>query len=127
MSELPLTDAPPRRLPGRREAEGHGAMLLFSALVAGSFSLGGRVADLVDPVAFTALRFWLAALVIAVAVRATGPLRRPRAVWLLHKSAFLYHRKHGAHGPLNLYSLLVLAGLALRALAKLVTSLLARG
>jgi hypothetical protein len=47
---------------------------------------------------------------------------RPRAVWLLHKSAFLYHRKHGAHGPLNLYSLLVLIGLTARALAKLVAS-----
>jgi N-acetylglucosaminyl-diphospho-decaprenol L-rhamnosyltransferase len=44
---------------------------------------------------------------------------RPRAVWDLHKSAFLYHRKHGAHGPLNLYSLLVLLGLSGRALAKL--------
>jgi len=47
---------------------------------------------------------------------------RPKAIWLLHKSAFLYHRKHGAHGPLNLYSLLVLVGLSGRALAKLATS-----
>ena len=44
---------------------------------------------------------------------------KPKAIWRLHKSAFLYHRKHGAHGPLNLYSLLVLLGLAGRALAKL--------
>jgi N-acetylglucosaminyl-diphospho-decaprenol L-rhamnosyltransferase len=49
---------------------------------------------------------------------------KPRAVWLLHKSAFLYHRKHGAHGPLNVFSAAVLAGLILRALAKLGTSLL---
>jgi N-acetylglucosaminyl-diphospho-decaprenol L-rhamnosyltransferase len=48
---------------------------------------------------------------------------RPRAIWDLHKSAFLYHRKHGAHGLLNLYSLLVLLGLAARALTKLVGSL----
>ena len=48
---------------------------------------------------------------------------RPKAIWLLHKSAFLYHRKHGAHGPLNLYSLLVLVGLSGRALARLTTSL----
>jgi len=48
---------------------------------------------------------------------------RPMAIWLLHKSAFLYHRKHGAHGPLNVYSAVVVAGLALRALAKLGTSL----
>src|SRR5215213_8707165 len=49
---------------------------------------------------------------------------KPRAVWLLHKSAFLYHRKYGAHGPLNVLSAAVLAGLTLRALAKLGTSLL---
>lgn len=47
---------------------------------------------------------------------------KPRAIWLLHKSAFLYHRKHGPHGPLNLYSAAVLAGLAARALAKLAVS-----
>jgi N-acetylglucosaminyl-diphospho-decaprenol L-rhamnosyltransferase len=45
---------------------------------------------------------------------------KPRAVWNLHKSAFLYHRKHGPHGPLHLYSLLVALGLFARALAKLV-------
>jgi N-acetylglucosaminyl-diphospho-decaprenol L-rhamnosyltransferase len=49
---------------------------------------------------------------------------KPRAIWTLHKSAFLYHRKHGAHGPLNAFSAVVLAGLTLRALAKLGTSLL---
>jgi N-acetylglucosaminyl-diphospho-decaprenol L-rhamnosyltransferase len=51
---------------------------------------------------------------------------KPRAVWLLHKSAFLYHRKHGAHGPLGLFSAVVLTGLTLRAFAKLGTSLLQR-
>ena len=51
---------------------------------------------------------------------------RPKSIWLLHKSAFLYHRKHGAHGPFSLYSAVVLAGLALRALAKLGASLFAR-
>ncbi len=49
---------------------------------------------------------------------------RPRAIWDLHKSAFLYHRKHDRHGPFGLYSLLVLAGLAGRALTRLATSLL---
>ncbi len=44
---------------------------------------------------------------------------KPKAVWMLHKSAFLYHRKHGAHGPLGLYSAAVLLGLAARALVKL--------
>jgi N-acetylglucosaminyl-diphospho-decaprenol L-rhamnosyltransferase len=52
---------------------------------------------------------------------------RPRAIWRLHKSAFLYHRKHGDHGPLNLYSVLVLLGLAGRALAKLGLSLVRSG
>jgi N-acetylglucosaminyl-diphospho-decaprenol L-rhamnosyltransferase len=47
---------------------------------------------------------------------------KPRAVWNLHKSAFLYHRKHGHHGPLHLYSLLVAVGLFARALAKLAAS-----
>jgi N-acetylglucosaminyl-diphospho-decaprenol L-rhamnosyltransferase len=47
---------------------------------------------------------------------------KPRAIWLLHKSAFLYHRKYGPHGPLNLYSAAVLLGLAARALVKLAAS-----
>lgn len=50
---------------------------------------------------------------------------KPRAIWLLHKSAFLYHRKHGPRGPLNLYSAAVFVGLALRAFAKLVASTIA--
>jgi GT2 family glycosyltransferase len=50
---------------------------------------------------------------------------RPRAIWRLHKSAFLYHRKHDPPGPLQLYSLLVLVGLAVRALAKLEVSIAA--
>jgi N-acetylglucosaminyl-diphospho-decaprenol L-rhamnosyltransferase len=51
---------------------------------------------------------------------------KPRAVWNLHKSAFLYHRKHGPHGPLHLYSLLVAVGLLARALAKLAASAASR-
>jgi N-acetylglucosaminyl-diphospho-decaprenol L-rhamnosyltransferase len=48
---------------------------------------------------------------------------RPRAIWNLHKSAFLYHRKHGPYGPLQLYSLLTLLGLCSRVLAKLIALL----
>jgi N-acetylglucosaminyl-diphospho-decaprenol L-rhamnosyltransferase len=48
---------------------------------------------------------------------------KPRAIWNLHKSAFLYHRKHGPHGPLHLYSLLTLLGLCARALVKLISLL----
>lgn len=44
---------------------------------------------------------------------------RPRAVFDLHKSAFLYHRKHGSRGPLNLFSAFVILGLAARAASKL--------
>jgi N-acetylglucosaminyl-diphospho-decaprenol L-rhamnosyltransferase len=61
-------------------------------------------------------------------VHQTGASSRskPKAIWLLHKSAFRYHRKHGVHGPFGAYSAMVLAGLALRALAKLGISLFAR-
>jgi N-acetylglucosaminyl-diphospho-decaprenol L-rhamnosyltransferase len=52
---------------------------------------------------------------------------RFRAIWNLHKSAFLYHRKHGPYGPLGLYSLLTLAGLIGRALVKLAASLVSGG
>jgi N-acetylglucosaminyl-diphospho-decaprenol L-rhamnosyltransferase len=65
---------------------------------------------------------------IEVTHQAGGSTRsRPRAIWDLHKSAFLYHRKHGDHGPLNFYSILVLLGLAGRALAKLGLSLVRSG
>jgi N-acetylglucosaminyl-diphospho-decaprenol L-rhamnosyltransferase len=46
---------------------------------------------------------------------------RSRAIWDLHKSAFLYHRKHGRHGPFGFYSFLTLAGLAVRAFVRLAT------
>jgi N-acetylglucosaminyl-diphospho-decaprenol L-rhamnosyltransferase len=61
-------------------------------------------------------------------VHQTGASSRskPKAIWLLHKSAFLYHRKHGVHGPFGVYSAMVLVGLALRALAKLGISLFER-
>jgi N-acetylglucosaminyl-diphospho-decaprenol L-rhamnosyltransferase len=51
---------------------------------------------------------------------------KARYIWYLHKSAFLYHRKHGPHGPMNLYSFFVLLGLSGRALAKLGGLLLRR-
>ncbi len=47
---------------------------------------------------------------------------KPRAILRLHKSAFLYHRKYGPRGPLNLYSALVLLGLAARASVRLAVS-----
>ena len=51
---------------------------------------------------------------------------RPRAIWRLHRSAFLYHRKHDRHGPLGIYSAAVLAGLCVRAAAKLAASSLSK-
>ncbi len=62
--------------------QGHLAMLTFSALVAGSFSLGALMANEIDPSAFTAVRFALAALCIGLIAKARhqwhpGALRAP--------------------------------------------------
>jgi len=52
--------------------QGHLAMLVFAALVSGSFSLGGYVAQLVDAGALMTLRFLLAGVLIGALV-AIGP------------------------------------------------------
>ncbi len=52
---------------------GHLAMLLFSLLVAGSFSFGTRVANLMEPSAMMALRFVIAGIAVGVlAAKWTG-------------------------------------------------------
>ena len=51
---------------------GHLAMLGFSALVAGSFSLGSLMANDIDPAAFTAVRFWLAAVFVGALAQMRG-------------------------------------------------------
>ncbi len=56
---------------------GHLAMLAFSALVAGSFSLGSMTANHIDPAAFNAVRFVLGAIVVGAVVQA----RRGFARW----------------------------------------------
>lgn len=61
--------------PGR----GHLAMLLFSVLIAGSFSLGGLVAPHIDPAAFNAVRFAVASCAVALIVWTRGEMSR--AVW----------------------------------------------
>ncbi len=63
--------------------QGHLAMLAFSALVAGSFSLGSMIANDIAPAALNAVRFWIAsALIGAVALATTGLQRRHfRAPW----------------------------------------------
>lgn len=63
----PSAPSPSRRAP----LAGHGAMLLFAAVISVSFSLGGRAAPFIDPAALTAARFLLASLAI-------GALALPR-------------------------------------------------
>lgn len=58
-------------------------MLSFSALVAGSFSLGAQAANAIDPAVLNAARFVIAAGVIGAVARATTGLPRAafRAPW----------------------------------------------
>jgi len=51
---------------------GHLAMLVFSLLVAGSFALGALAANDITPLALNAVRFWVAAAVMGLAVAITG-------------------------------------------------------
>ncbi|WP_295310982.1 DMT family transporter [Roseobacter sp.] len=62
---------------------GHAAMLFFSALVAGSFSLGSMAANEIAPAALNAVRFILAGAVIGAAMMATTgvPAGAFRAPW----------------------------------------------
>lgn len=55
---------------------GHLAMLAFSALVAGSFSLGAMAAPLIDPAALTVPRFALAGALVGAAAVASGKIDR---------------------------------------------------
>lgn len=55
---------------------GHLAMLLFSVLVAGSFSLGVLAANDIAPMALNAVRFWIAAGIIGAIVVARGGVPR---------------------------------------------------
>jgi drug/metabolite transporter (DMT)-like permease len=55
---------------------GHLAMLCFSALVAGSFSLGSMAAPHIAPIALTAARFLLAGALVGVAAVGTVGLKR---------------------------------------------------
>lgn len=58
-----------------RSRQGHSAMLAFSALVAGSFSLGAMAAPHVDPAVLSALRFAIAAGILAGVARGAGGVR----------------------------------------------------
>jgi drug/metabolite transporter (DMT)-like permease len=56
--------------------QGHLAMLCFSMLVAGSFSLGSLAANEIAPGALNAVRFGVAAVAIGIAVLVTGGMQR---------------------------------------------------
>lgn len=58
------------------QVQGHLAMLLFSALVAGSFSLGSLAANQIAPAALNALRFFIAAIPIGILALLTGGFSR---------------------------------------------------
>lgn len=70
--------------PASTEAmRGHAAMLVFSALIAGSYTLGGQIANEIAPAALNAVRFVIAALVIGAIVVARGGVtsQSVRAPW----------------------------------------------
>jgi len=64
-------------------ARGHLAMLSFSLLIAGSFSFGARVANLMEPAALMALRFMIAGCLVGIVAFATTGVKREhlRAPW----------------------------------------------
>ncbi|MEO9632536.1 MAG: EamA family transporter, partial [Sulfitobacter sp.] len=57
-------------------AQGHLAMLCFSALVAGSFSLGAQVANEITPTALNAVRFALATVLVGALAWGRGDINR---------------------------------------------------
>ncbi len=56
--------------------KGQLAMLAFSALVAGSFSLGSQAAPFIDPAALSAVHYAIAGVIVGAAAWATGGRRR---------------------------------------------------
>lgn len=89
------------------ELMGHAAMLLFSAIVAGSFSLGGLVANEIAPAALNFVRFWLAALVLFVVILKV----EPNAVANLKKAAAAPWRYVITGGLIGAYMVLMFEGL----------------
>lgn len=62
------------------DMRGHLAMLLFSLLVAGSFSLGSLAANEISPAAINTVRFLIAAVVIGTVASLTVGFKREYAV-----------------------------------------------
>jgi len=71
---------------------GHLAMLAFSALVAGSFSLGAQAAPFIAPEALNAVRFFVAVVMMFALALATGGFDRFafRAPWRYFVLAFFF-------------------------------------
>ena len=59
-----------------RVFQSHIAMLVFSILIAGSFSLGSMVANDISPIALTAVRFVLAAFIVGSIALFSGSIAR---------------------------------------------------
>ena len=94
---------PDRENTRRESLRGHLAMLSFSALVAGSFSLGSMAAPFVDPAALTTLRFVCAGAIVGAAALATTGIKR---------SALAAPWRYGVLGALlALYFVLMFEGL----------------
>ena len=71
---------------------GHLAMLLFSALIAGSFALGVLAANEIEPVVLNTVRFWIAVAVVGVAAWLTTGFPRAAfaAKWRYPLLAFFF-------------------------------------
>lgn len=83
--------------------QGHLAMLLFSVFVAGAFSLGAMAANDILPLAYNAVRFWIAVAIIGVIVALRGGVPRSalQAPWRYFVLAAVF----------TLYFVLMLEGL----------------
>lgn len=68
---------------GRQKTQGHLAMLLFAALVSGSYSLGAMAAPHIGPAAINAVRFvfGIAVMAAAAALVLRGNVPMPRVPW----------------------------------------------
>lgn len=66
----------PHSAAAKDRRNGHLAMLTFSCLVAGSFSLGAMAANEITPLALNGVRFTIATLVIGIMTMLTGGISR---------------------------------------------------
>ncbi|MCY3675152.1 MAG: DMT family transporter [Paracoccaceae bacterium] len=85
------------------QSKGHILMLAFSFGIAGSFSLGGMVANIIDPFALTASRFFLATILIGIIVYFSTNLK-----WEYMQGAWRYFV---AGGLMSLYFVLMFIAL----------------